>query len=184
MKILSQNKKFEINEKEMILEFSKKITEIFLFSLLSDFPMNAKFGVYIAIAVGIAVAIGFFGTQNGGVDHKNSVFHVTLANTKNYEGGVFTDSFEIEEGTYAYRFVPNGDSPQNLIISLDGESIHYLENFILKGTPHKTAISTYYTWGYSGNIGIKIPKKQEVKITIDPNGNLLGPVSVDIIKIK
>ncbi|MEX0639917.1 MAG: hypothetical protein WD018_01980 [Nitrosopumilaceae archaeon] len=144
--------------------------------------MKTKFGGYIAIAVGIAVAIGFFGTQNGEIEDKNSVFHVTLANPENYEGGIFTDSFEIEEGTYAYRFVPNGDSPQILTISLNGESIRYLENFILNGIPHETGFSTYYTWEYSGNIGIIIPQKQEVKITIDPNDNLLGPVSVDIIK--
>src|SRR3989304_2277118 len=52
--------------------------------------MKAKFGGYIAIAVGIAVAIGFFGTQNGEIEDKNSIFHVTLANPENYEGGIFT----------------------------------------------------------------------------------------------
>jgi len=150
--------------------------------------MKPKFGGYItigvgiAVVIGIAVLIGIFGTQNREIEDKNSVFHVTLANPENYEDGIFTDSFEIDEGTYAYRFVPNGDSPQILTISLNGESIHYLENFNLKGIPHQTGISTYYTWEYSGNIGIVIPKKQEVKISIDPNGNLLGPVSVDIIK--
>ena len=182
MKIWFQNMRIEIYEKENILEFSKKsLYEIFLFSFLLDFSMKTKFGGYIAIAVGIAVAIGFFGIQNGEIEDKN-IFHVTLANPENYEDGIFTDSFEIEEGTYAYRFVPNGDSPQILTISLSGESIRYLANFTLKGTPHETSFSTYYTWEYSGNIGIIIPQKQEVEITIDPNGNLLGPVSVDIIK--
>ena len=61
-------------------------------------------------------------------------------------------------------------------------SVSITSNFILKGIPHETGFSTYYTWEYSGNVGIKIPQKQEVEITIDPNGNLLGPVSVDIIK--
>jgi hypothetical protein len=175
--------KVEIYEKENILEFLKKsLSEIFLFSFLSDFSMKTKFGGYIAIAVGVTIVIGFFGIQNGEIEDKNTIFHVTLANPENYEDGIFTDSFEIEEGTYAYRFVPNGDSPQILTISLNGESIRYLENFILKGTPHETGFSTYYTWEYSGNIGIIITQKQEVKITIDPNGNLLGPVSVYIIK--
>jgi hypothetical protein len=174
--------KVVICDKKYIKSLKKSLSEIFLFSFLSDISMKAKFGGYIAIAVGVAIVVGFFGIQNGEIEDKNSIFHVTLANPENYEDGVFTDSFEIEEGTYAYRFVPNGDSPQILTISLNGESIRYLENFILKGTPHKTGFSTYYTWEYSGNIGIKIPQKQEVKITIDPNGNLLGPVSVDIIK--
>ncbi len=144
--------------------------------------MKRKFGGYVAIAIGIAISIGFFGIQNGENENKNTVFHKTLASPENYEKGIFTDSFEIEEGTYAYRFVPNGDSPQILTISLNGESIHYLENFSLKGTPHETDFSTYYTWEYSGNIGIYIPQMQEVEIIIDPNGNILGPVSVDIIK--
>src|SRR3972149_10242107 len=104
--------------------------------------MKAKFGGYIAIAVGIAVAIGFFGTQNAEIEDKNSVFHVTLANPENYEGGIFTDSFEIEEGTYTYRFVPNGDSPQILTISLSGAWIHYVQPFIFGGARHETGFST------------------------------------------
>src|SRR3972149_5678446 len=111
--------KVEIYEKENILEFSKKsLSEIFLFSFLSDFFMKTKFGGYIAI--GVAIVIGFFGIQNGEIEDKNTIFHVTLANPENYEDGIFTDSFEIEEGTYTYRFVPNGDSPQILTISLNG----------------------------------------------------------------
>ena len=120
--------------------------------------------------------------QNGQFEgSRNSIFHVTLANPENYENGVFTDSFEMKKGTYKFGFVPNGDSPESLTITLDGESISYNENFTLEGTPHETAISTYYTWEYSGNYLILIPEDQTVKITIDPNGNLQGPVSVDIL---
>jgi len=144
--------------------------------------MKKKFGGYITIAIGIAIAIGLFGFQNEENEDKSSIFHVTLANPENYKNGIFTKSFEIEEGTYAYRFVPNGDSPQILTISLSGQSIRYFENFTLKGTPHENGFSTYYTWEYSGNNGIVIPQKEEVKITINPHGNLLGPVSVEIIK--
>ena len=60
--------------------------------------------------------------------------------------------------------------------------MRYFEDFILEGTPHETGISTYYTWEYSGNHLILIPEDQTLTITIDPNGNLLGPVSVDISK--
>ena len=144
--------------------------------------MKKKLGGFIAIAVGIAILIGILGIQNGEIKEKDTIFHKTLASPENYENGVFRDSFEIDEGTYAYNFVPNGDSPQILTISLKGKSINYFENFTLKGTPHETGLSTYYTWEYLGNNGILITQKQIVEIIIDPNENLLGPVSVDIIK--
>lgn len=147
--------------------------------------MKAKLGGYIAIIVGIAIVIGFLGTQDREIQNmEKRVFHVTLANPENYENGVYSEAFEIEEGMYEFRFVPNGDSPKILTISMSGESFRYFETFSLEGTPHETGVSTYYTWQYSGNKTIKVPSKQEIEIIINPNGNLLGPVSVDIIKNK
>lgn len=145
--------------------------------------MNGKALGYIAIAIGIVV-VGIFSIQVGqDSQRENEVFHITLAGPENYDNGVYSDLFEIKEGNYEYRFVPNGDSPKILTVSLDGKTANYFESFTLEGTPHETGISTYYTWDYSGNKRINIPERQEVKITIDPNGNLLGPVSVDIIRV-
>ena len=79
--------------------------------------------------------------------------------------------------------MPNGDSPNILTITLKGQSFGFIENFILEGIPHETGVSLYYTWEYSGNKIIQVPSKQEIEIQIDPNGNLLGPVSIDIMKI-
>jgi hypothetical protein len=149
--------------------------------------MKRKFGVYstIAIVIGIMV-VGIFASLESQTedDKKNTVFHVTLADPKNYENGVYYHSFEIGEGMYEIRFVPNGDSPKILTITLTGQSLSFNENFTLGGTPHETGISTYYTWEYSGNNIIKVPGEQEIEIQIDPNGNILGPVSIDIIKSK
>ena len=146
--------------------------------------MKTKFGGYIAIAIGIIVAVGFFASpEDQTLDDENLVFHVTLADPQNYENGVYSNSFEIEEGSYELRFVPNGDSPKTLTITLDGQSLSFVENFVLEGTPHETGVSTYYTWEYSGNKIIQIPSKQDIGITVNPNGNILGPVSIDIIKI-
>jgi hypothetical protein len=143
--------------------------------------MRAKIGGYILIIVGIVIVIGILGTQDRDIENKEKpIFHVTLADPKNYENGVYSDSFEVEEGVYEFGFVPNGDSPKILTISLNGESFRYFETFLLEGTSHETGVSTYYTWEYSGNKTIKVPSKQEVEIIINPNGNLLGPVSVDI----
>lgn len=144
--------------------------------------MKAKFGAYIMVSIGIIAAVGFFASDNQVVDDENIVFHVTLADPQKYENGVYSQSLEIEEGTYELRFVPNGDSPKILRISLNGQSLTFIENFVLKGTPHETGVSTYYTWEYSGNKIIQVPSKQEIEIQIDPNGNLLGPVSIDIMK--
>jgi len=143
---------------------------------------RSKIGGSIAIVVGVLVAFGVFSSPDMKTENeKNIVFHVTLADPKNYENGIYTETFEIKKGTYKYGFVPNGDSPQKLTIFLEGESVDYEENFILEGTPHETGISTYYTWEYSGNNQLIIPEDQIVEITIDPNGNLLGPVTVDIL---
>jgi len=146
--------------------------------------MKTKFGAYIAIAIGIITAVGFFATDNQTEDEESVVFHATLADPQNYVNGVYIHSFEIEEGTYEIRFVPNGDSPKILKITLNAQSLNFIENFILKGTPHETGVSIYYTWEYSGNKIIQVPSKQEIEIQIDPNGNILGPVSIDIIKSK
>ena len=114
----------------------------------------------------------------------NDVFHVTLANPEMYENGVFVDSFEIEKGSYYFDFIPNGDSPQILTINLQGDDYYFMENFELKGTLHSTGISEYYTWKYEGDneSQINIPYFQELEITIDPNGNYNGPVSVILKK--
>ena len=146
--------------------------------------MKAKFVACIVLAIGIIISIVFFASSDTKYENdENVVFHITLAEPQKYENGRFSDSFEIENGMYEIRFVPNGDSPKLLKISINGEFLNFSEEFILEGTPHDTGISTYYTWKYLGNKIIDISNNQEVKISIDPNGNLLGPVSIDIIKI-
>ena len=90
----------------------------------------------------------------------------------------------MENGVYEFRFTPNGDSPRSLSIMLIGDSILFSENFVLKGTPHETDISLYYTWNYEGVKKIQVFEDQQVDIKINPNGNLVGPVSVELIPTK
>ena len=40
----------------------------------------------------------------------------------------------------------------------------------------------YYTWEYDGEETIVISEMQEISITINPNENVMGSVSVDILK--
>ncbi|MDX1596567.1 MAG: hypothetical protein R3327_06475, partial [Nitrosopumilaceae archaeon] len=106
------------------------------------------------------------------------VFHETLADPKLYQEGIYSNTFFATEGTYSFRFVPNGDSPKSLEISLRGQNLDFNEKFELQGTVHDTGISEYYTWDYQGTKTVMIPESQEVQITINPKGNVMGPVSV------
>ena len=56
------------------------------------------------------------------------------------------------------------------------------ENFELVGIPHESQTAKYFTWKYVGNEKIIIDSSQEISISIDPNGNVKGSVSVDLIK--
>ena len=114
----------------------------------------------------------------------SDVFHVRLAEPQLYKNGVYSESFVLERGVYEFRFTPNGDSPRSLAIMLIGDSILFSEDFVLKGTPHETDISLYYTWDYEGVRKIQVLEDQQVDIKINPNGNLAGSVSVEIIPTK
>ena len=143
--------------------------------------MNKKFLILpIIIIIIVIVAIG---SQSNQSDKKNEpFFHVTLADPNLFDNGVYSSTFVIEKGEYNFRFVPNGDSPQNLTISLKGDDFEFSEDFKLNGTLHKTGISEYYTWDYEGEKLVHIPTQKEISIQINPNGNVKGSVSVDIIR--
>jgi hypothetical protein len=113
-------------------------------------------------------------------DNSKSFFHVTLADPKLYEGGIYSSLWIFEKGDYRFRFVPNGDSPQNLTISIEGNDFLFSENFQLNGTMHETGISEYYTWDYDGEKSMVVLEQQEASIQINPNGNVKGSVSVYI----
>ena len=133
--------------------------------------------IYIIVVVIIAIAI-VISLQSK--NQTSTTYHVTLADPKLYNNGIFTDNFKIQKGTYQFSFVPNGDSPQNLSISLKGDSFSFDGDFSLNGTIHNTGISSYYTWNYLGNKTIEIPYDQELYIKINPHGNLYGSISVDL----
>jgi len=110
------------------------------------------------------------------------IFHITLADPELYVNGVYSEKFLIEPGTYFFRFVPNGSSPEILSIKLIGQNYAFEENFELVGIPHESETAKYFTWKYDGNEKIIIESSQEISITINPNGNVKGSVSVDLIK--
>ena len=114
--------------------------------------------------------------------NSNIVFHATLADADLYTNGVYTDTFTIDRGEYSFRFVPNGSSPKILSIVLNGDNFDFSEDFKLESTLHQTDTSEYYTWEYNGQKIILVSEIQEISIIINPNGNVKGSVSVDILE--
>ena len=142
--------------------------------------MNKKI-VLIPIVV-IIVTFGAIFSLDPSEKNGSVVFHVTLADPNLYTSGVYTESFTINKGEYSFRFVPNGSSPEILSIILNGEKFDFSEDFKLKSTSHQTGTSEYFTWKYVGQKIILISEMQEISITINPNGNVMGSVSVDILE--
>ena len=144
--------------------------------------MNKKsIGILIIVIVAI---LGVSISMNSEEKDDNVVFHITLADPELYTNGVYTDKFSIDPGTYFFRFVPNGSSPEILSIKLSGQNYNFIENFNLKGIPHESETSKYFTWEYEGVKNIMIDSMEEITIIINPNGNVMGSVSIDIIKKK
>jgi len=142
--------------------------------------MNKKI---IIIPIIIVVGILIINFLSDPIERGSTIiFHITLANPNLYSNGVFTDSFVIDKGEYLFRFVPNGSSPDILSVTLSGEKFNFSQDFHLKGTLHQTGISEYFTWEYDGVKTIFVSEMQEVSITINPNGKLMGSVSVDILE--
>jgi len=145
--------------------------------------MNKKIVIMVIIPILGFVAFDWitgFSDQNEIINE--DIFHITLADPELYANGVYTDKFLIEPGTYFFRFVPNGSSPEILSIKLIGQNYTFEENFELVGIPHESQTAKYFTWKYVGNEKIIIDSSQEISISIDPNGNVKGSVSVDLIK--
>jgi hypothetical protein len=142
--------------------------------------MNKKIIVIPIVALIVIFVVNFSLEQPE--REVNTVFHVTLADPNLYSNGVYSDSFVLDEGQYSFRFVPNGSSPEILSISLNGESFNFIEDFKLESTSHQTGISEYFTWKYTGKEILEISEKQEISITINPNGKIMGSVSVYILQ--
>ena len=134
--------------------------------------------IVIAVAIGIIFLIISYSPSDS-----DSVFHITLADPGLYSDGVYSEEFLLPKGEFMFRFVPNGDSPKNLEIILSGKSFWNHNNFELKGTPHDTGISEYYTWEYLGDHNFFHDEEELVKIRIDPNQDILGPVTVEILRV-
>ena len=136
-------------------------------------------GVIIAaVLIGLIIYLRISNDfPDGGTDF---VFHVRLADPEMYKNGIYQETFDLPPGEFRFKFIANGDSPKNLSISMEGEEFSFYEDFELKGTAYTTSISEYFTWDYLGEKKIEISNLKSLQVSIDPNGNLQGPVSVMI----
>ena len=145
--------------------------------------MNKKIVVIPIIAIVGFIAIDWItGFSDQKEKNNDIVFHITLANPELYSNGVYTEKFSIDPGTYFFRFVPNGSSPEILSIKLTSQNYEFVENYTLIGTPHESETAKYFTWEYEGERNIIIDSSQKISIYINPNGDVNGSVSVDLIK--
>ena len=98
--------------------------------------MNKKIVVIPIIAIVGFIAIDWitgFSDQEEKID--NIIFHITLANPELYSNGVYTEKFSIDPGTYFFRFVPNGSSPEILSVKLTSQNYEFREKFNLISIP-------------------------------------------------
>jgi hypothetical protein len=153
------------------------------------------------IILAAIIVMVFVGTQINpdNPENTNVVFHVTLADPTLYdENGFYVDSFSLEEGSYEFRFVPNGDSPRKLSIELwvveEGKekSRYFSEDFKLEGNLIKDEPASWYVWDYLGEKRISFDESYTMEIVINPNRNYdkltecfrwCYPVSIDLIKL-
>ena len=142
--------------------------------------LNKKI-IIIPIVVILTIVLVSF-SSNETSEKNNILFHITLADPNLYVNDVYTEKFTLEKGEYLFRFVPNGSSPKILSITLNGNTFDYSEDFDLIGIPHQTGISEYFTWDYDGERNIINSEIQKVSITINPNGETINSVSVDILE--
>ena len=91
---------------------------------------------------------------------------------------------------YKFDFVPMGDSPERLKISVGGKGSEvevFSEMLYLEGMLMDTGISEYYTWDYTRNKNFEISYQQcpnqktcNYDITVERYGNLKGSVSISL----
>ena len=109
----------------------------------------------------------------------------------------------LEGGTYKIGFVPMGDSPAKIELTIKGKwTVSYnvepswgtifSEEFVLEKSLVDTGISKYYTWEYIGQKYVQIPELEGkipssdepiYEIIINRYGNLEGSVSISLSKV-
>jgi len=152
-------------------------------------------GIILAAIIGVV----FVGAQiNPDNPENGEVWSIRIAgpgfdNISDHVYGPITLEREVP---YEFHFVPMGDSPERLVISVVqrqmGLATIFSEWFVLEGTLVDTGISQYYTWDYTGPNGLPPNKNFEIEylqcrektceydIIVKRYGNLKGSVTISL----
>jgi hypothetical protein len=149
-------------------------------------------GIILVAIIGVVYAGAQINPDN---PENGEVWSIRMASPEWHDRQTVRASLpNLEEGTYKLGFVPMGDSPHKIKLTIKGkwtESYRlepswrqiFSEEFVLKGTPVDTGISKYYTWEYVGQKYVYIPEVEgeaNYEITITRTGNLKGSVTISL----
>ena len=159
------------------------------------------------VAVAIIVSMAYGASMNPGGNEQRSggeIWNFRISGEEfNDISTIRAELPALEGGTYKIGFVPMGDSPAKIKLTIKGkwtESYRlepswrqiFSEEFVLEKSLVDTGISKYYTWEYIGQKYVQIPELEgEIpssdeaiyEITINRSGNLEGSVSISLTKV-
>ena len=156
------------------------------------------------VVVAIAVSIAYGASINPGSNEQRSggeIWNFRISGAEFHDISTHVIGLGvIEGGTYEIGFVPMGDSPKHISLSIEGEipenQRYYLdeptktkifsEEFTLQRNLVDTGVSKYYTWEYLGQKFVQFPESEGetmYEITIARSGNLEGSVSISLTKL-
>ena len=165
-------------------------------------------GGIVAVAIVVSMAYGAIANPGGELvkeEPSSEVWNFRFSGQEfhNISSHGF-DGISLETGnTYQFKFVPMGDSPEQLRLSLVGISPSvqvFSDTLYLKKTLVDTGISKYYTWEYVGDKFFQISDKEcyekdstsstilkkplcYYELNVERIGNLMGSVSISIEKL-
>jgi len=140
----------------------------------------------VVVAISIVYGASTNPDENEEITPNDQVWNIRISGDEFHDLAVFGSEIgNLGIGMYEFGFVPMGDSPQvlRLTISNDRGNQVFSEEFVLEKSLVDTGISKYYTWDYLGNEFAPISKEGNYEITIEREGNLKGSVSISLTKV-
>ena len=159
------------------------------------------------VVAAIIVSIAYGASMNPGGNEQRSggeIWNFRISGEEFNDISTITAGLPaLEGGTYKIGFVPMGDSPAKIELTIKGkwtESYNvepswgtiFSEEFVLEKSLVDTGISKYYTWEYIGQKYVQIPELEGkipssdepiYEIIIARSGNLEGSVSISLSKV-
>ena len=159
------------------------------------------------VVAAIIVSIAYGASMNPGGNEQRSggeIWNFRISGEEFNDISTITAGLPVlEGGTYKIGFVPMGDSPAKIKLTIKGKwtESYYLEpswgttfseEFVLEKSLVDTGISKYYTWEYIGQKYVQIPELEGkipssdepiYEIIINRYGNLEGSVSISLSKV-